>query len=261
VQGDVRTFDIPAGRFSHVLHFAGSTRLADYENSPLDQYCTIVDGTSRVLKFAHNCGAKRFLLASSGAIYGLQPENLAGFPENYEGAPLTTESRGSYANCKRAAEQLCTLYHDHFGMQTVITRGFAFSGPHLALDTHHAFGSLMSDALKGHTLEVLGDGTTRRSFLYGADLCVWLLALLFQGVAGQAYNIGSAQELSIYQLASAIAAQFGLDIHVHKTYSPGSPIHRYIPDTTKATALGLRETVTLDQAISRTAQFYRRAAG
>ncbi|MEJ2626844.1 MAG: NAD(P)-dependent oxidoreductase, partial [Pseudolabrys sp.] len=66
VEGDVRTFDFPAGRFSHVIHGATDTSV-EADRQPLQLIDTIVNGTRRVLEFASAAGAQRVLLLSSGA--------------------------------------------------------------------------------------------------------------------------------------------------------------------------------------------------
>ena len=73
---------------------------------------TIVDGTRRTLDFARRTGARRFLLTSSGAVYGRQPAELTHVPEEYAGAPDPTDAGHVYGEGKRAAEMLCALHAD-----------------------------------------------------------------------------------------------------------------------------------------------------
>ena len=53
---------------------------------------TIVEGTRRALEFARQSGARKFLLASSGAVYGRQPPEMTHLPEDYSGGPDTGET-------------------------------------------------------------------------------------------------------------------------------------------------------------------------
>src|SRR5262245_60742492 len=73
-EGDLARFAFPDGEFSHVLHMGTTTSLATFQKEPpLAKFENIVTGTERTLEFAVKCRARKFLLTSSGAIYGRQP--------------------------------------------------------------------------------------------------------------------------------------------------------------------------------------------
>src|SRR4030088_2545886 len=76
LDGDVRTFAFTDGAFSHVIHAANDTRPTLTTRDRLRVFDTIVGGTHRTLEFARRSGARRFLLTSTGAIYGRQPAEL-----------------------------------------------------------------------------------------------------------------------------------------------------------------------------------------
>src|SRR4029079_4684072 len=104
--GDIRTFEFPEGRFTHVVHAATpSTEPVE----PDVMFDTIGDGTRRALAFARRAGAARFLLTSSGAIYGRQPTNITHVAEDYAGAPDPADPNSAYGEGKRVAELLCAL--------------------------------------------------------------------------------------------------------------------------------------------------------
>jgi nucleoside-diphosphate-sugar epimerase len=253
VSGDVRTFEFPAGGFSQVIHAAADTSVGRHANQPLAVLDTLVEGTWRALDFAVHCGASQFLLLSSGAVYGRQTADLV--DETCDAAPEPTSPRSVYGEGKRVAEQLCACYRRTYGTETKIARCFAFVGPYLPLDAHFAIGNFIADALEGGPLRVEGDGTAVRSYLYAADLTVWLWTILLRGEPGRAYNVGSENGLAIRDVAVAVAAQSTPRpaIRIEGRTQPGKAPERYVPSTARARSeLGLTAGVALDEAIRRT---------
>ena len=139
--------------------------------------------------------------------------------------------------------------------ETAIARCFAFVGPHLPLDTGFAAGNFIRDALRGGPIQVKGDGTPRRSYLYAADLAAWLWTILVEGRPGRAYNVGSDADLSIRELADEVRKVVApqADVTVAKQPEPGKLAERYVPDITRArTDLRLGVWISLQDAIART---------
>ena len=116
------------------------------------------------------------------------------------------------------------------------------------------------DALAGQAIKVQGDGRPLRSYLYMADLCIWLLRILGSGASGQAYNVGSENAVSIAALARQVADAAGTDaaFKMQTTASSDALAPRYIPDTLKARQdLGLAEYTSLRTALLKTIHWSR----
>jgi len=256
VQGDVRTFEFPEGDYPFIIHAATEASLKLSVEDPFQMLSTIVDGTRRMLDFAQAKGARNFLLTSSGAVYGKQPSEMVHMPESYCGGPDPLNAASVYGEGKRMVEHLCALYAANSTVQYKIARCFAFVGPHLPLDTHFAIGNFILDAIEHRPIRIQGDGTPTRSYLYAADLAIWLWTILFKGKPLRPYNVGSDESVSIYRLASAVVDTLapGNPIEVMKQAPPGAPVSRYVPDTRFACDdLGLQVWVDLPEAIRRTA--------
>jgi dTDP-glucose 4,6-dehydratase len=242
--------------FTHVIHAA-----ADSTNVPnmthLKRYDQIVNGTRNMLDFSLRVGAKRFLLTSSGAVYGRQPENISQMFEDYCGMPNPVTPENSYGIAKRQAEHLCALYCHHHHLNIVIARCFAFVGPDLPMNAHFAIGNFIRDALFGDSIIVSGDGSPVRSYLYQDDLVSWLFCILEKGRVGDVYNVGSDQAFTIKSLAELVrdVVAPGKSILVGESKRDNANRNLYIPDITKAKQeLGLRIETPLVDALRKTIQ-------
>ena len=203
IAGDVASFRFADASFDFVLHAAADAS-AQAERDRLALFDTIVSGARRVLDFALHCGAKRILLVGSGAQYGQPPAPASRFHEDATFACDTTRAHSAYGEAKRASEVLAAIYRERYGLETVCGRCFAFLGPELPLTGSFAIGNFIHDALHAGEIVVNGDGSPLRSYLYGADLAVWLLKALVAGEAGAAYNVGSDREISVGDLAHLV---------------------------------------------------------
>lgn len=255
IKGDITGFAPPGGSFTHVIHAATEASAALNNNDPRRMFDTIVTGTRHALDFAVERGVERFFFLSSGAVYGPQPWELTHVTEDWMGGPDPRDPRSAYGEGKRAAEMLCAIYGKQFGLDVVNARIFALLGPLLSLDIHFAAGNFIRDAIAGRAIRVDGAGTAVRSYLYPADLTVWLWTLLISGQPGAVFNVGSEEAVSIAELAQRTAALLGApDVEILGKPDPGWNPGRYVPSTAAMRgALGLSPTIGLDEAIRRTA--------
>jgi nucleoside-diphosphate-sugar epimerase len=259
IEGDVRSFTFNDCDFTYIIHAANEASAKQATEQPLEMLTTIIDGTARVLDFAKTHGTRKLLLTSSGAVYGRHPASLTHVSEEYLGGPDPVDPASVYAEGKRISEQMCALQSMHSSIEIKIARCFAFVGPHLPLDAHFAIGNFIGDVLAGRPIKINGDGTARRSYLYASDLAIWLWTMLFQAPSMTPVNVGSAHDLSILELAQAVVQSLNAstEIHVAKSPTSGAEIARYVPSVDRAKAmLGLNQTVSLPEAIRRTADWH-----
>lgn len=255
VEGDVCNFVLPSGKFTHIIHGATDASAHLNDTDPRRMFSTIIDGTRRVLDLAVATGCPRVLFMSSGAVYGQQPWELTRVSEQWLGGPNCVDPKATYAEAKRAAEMLCAIYYKQYGIEVAIARIFALLGPYLTLDIHFAAGNFIRDAIAGKAVVVNGNGQPCRSYLYASDLAVWLLHMLVRAPACRPYNVGSDESISIKDLAHMVAATLGKrQCQVLGQADSGWNPGRYVPDTGRIESeLGMKRTVTLKEAILRTA--------
>jgi dTDP-glucose 4,6-dehydratase len=258
-KGDVRDFQFPRDTFDLVISGAAESSQQGHAGDQRHMFDTIVDGTRRTLALAREAHAHSYLLLSSGAVYGRQPSSLSHLPEHYTGAPDVRDARSAYGEGKRAAEVLAAIEGENSELSVRIARCFAFVGPHLPLDIHFAIGNFVRDAMGRGPIRIQGDGTAVRSYLYMADLAVWLWTLALSPDARGAYNVGSEEPLSILETARLVAdvCRPGTPIEVLGKPVPGGLPHRYVPSAERARAeLGLCQSVSVRDGVRRLARWH-----
>lgn len=257
IQGDVRYFKIAAGTpVDLIIHAATDTSVAAGED-PLQLFDSIVGGSRNVFEEAVRIGARRVLLTGSGAQYG-RLRDTGGVSETFTGACPSHSVSSVYGEAKRAQETLGAIYAARHGLEVVMTRCFAFSGPGLPLDAHFAIGNFVRDALFKDEVVLNSDGTAVRSYLHGADLAAWLLTLLHRGEPGVAYNVGSDEAISIAELAKRVidCVAPGKPLHI-RGRSGGGERSYYVPEVGRARSLGLDVWTSLDETILGMARWAR----
>ena len=257
VAGDVLDFVAPPGRFTHVIHAATDASAALNADDPRRMFDTIVTGTRNALDLAVERGAERLLFLSSGAVYGAQPWDMAHVAEDWRGGPDPCDPKSAYGEGKRAAELLCAIYGQQFGLDVVTSRIFALLGPLLSLDIHFAAGNFICDAMAGRAIRIESAGSAVRSYLYAADLTAWLWLMLLRAPRGATWNMGSEEAVSIADLARRTAAVLGgPGVEIIGREDAGWNPGRYVPSTDLVRqGLGVAPTTSLDAAIRRTAIF------
>ena len=260
LKGDIKSFEFPGGELDYIIHAATDSDAKLNSESPLIMLDTINEGTRRVLEFAKSKpGLKSLLFTSSGAVYGKQPDTVS-FIKESDSFYIDLNNPGSaYAEGKRMAELYCSIYAKQYNIPIVIARCFAFVGPHLPLDKHYAIGNFINDGLNGRDITISGDGTPQRSYMYAADLVLWLLTLLLKGNSGDVYNVGSDMPISIYKLALKIAELFpGISINILNQNRSTDRNQNYVPDVSKfKNKFELNQNIDLEIAIQRTIEYYK----
>ena len=264
LEDDVRTFAFPAAPHTHIIHAATDSG-GQQANQPAYALAeSILEGTRRTLQFALQTGASRLLYTSTGAVYGRSSATETHIPETSTAAPDPLLLSSAYDESKRMSEHLCVAYTHNTSLEAVIARPFSFVGPHLPLDAHFAIGNFIGSSIRNTPIHIRGDGTPMRSWLYMADLAIWLWHLLLRGTPNRAYNVGSEDAHTIAEAArfTTKILRPGLPIQIDGTPNPAAPMNCYVPSTARAREeLHLAQTIPLDEALRRTAawQGYYRA--
>jgi len=164
-------------------------------------------GTLQLLDVARESGIRKIIFSSSGGtIYGV-PQRLP-IPETHESFPLV-----AYGISKLAIEKYLHLYKMLYGIPYVVLRIGNVFGERQRTDTSQgAIAVFLSRALAGGTVEIWGDGTTVRDYIYIQDVVqAFMLAMSFEG-APSVFNIGSGEGLSLNDVLVAIEELLGTPV-------------------------------------------------
>lgn len=256
IERDVRNLTDISNDVSWIIHAAASPDSRAHASDPLRTIEVIVDGTDSVLEYATRLpDIKKVLNISSGQIYGNQPWELKGIPENYIGGLDCSALNSAYPESKRIAETICSVYRNQQRLPIVNARPFAFIGPYQGLDRPWAINNFIRDGLLGGPIRILGDGQTVRSYMYPSDMAWWILNILVHGSVGMSYNVGSPESITLQELAEKIACQTPQRPKIISGISKDKTLRssRFVPNVDLATnSLGLKITTDLDTTIKRT---------
>ncbi|MBM4433661.1 MAG: NAD-dependent epimerase/dehydratase family protein [Chloroflexi bacterium] len=270
VRGDVLDAEIVDRLVSShplVFHLAAAVGVRHIVERPLESVLTNVRGTENVLASAHRAGA-RVLLASTSEIYG----RSEAVPFREEGDRVlgpTWVHRWSYSTAKAIDEHLAFAYAER-GLRVSVVRYFNSYGPRI---DERGYGSVIArfagQALAGVPITVHGDGRQTRSFTFVSDTVRGtILAAERDEAVGGVFNIGSAREVSIGELAQRIRdglrSASPIELVPYESYYPKGfqDTRRRLPDVARAReVLGFEATVPLEEGLERTLAWCREHYG
>jgi nucleoside-diphosphate-sugar epimerase len=227
-----------------IYHLAGQPGVRASWGTEFEIYLAQnVLSTQKLLEAAKTASIEKFVLASSSSVYG-QAER---FPTRESDRPRPVSP---YGVTKLAAEHLCHLYHQAFGVPAVMLRYFTIFGPRQRPDM--AFSRFIAAAVREQPLTVIGDGMQSRDFTYVADAVAATIAAGESGVAGRVYNIAGGCQATVLGVVAMLERILGRPLErEHLEPVPGDP-RKTGADTTAANEdLGYQPSTGLEDGLSR----------
>ncbi len=274
VHGDIGDAELVASLVNRyrpmaVVNFAAESHVDRSIHGPADFIATNVVGTFRLLETARTFydrlsppekAAFRFLHVSTDEVFGSLGKDERAFAETNRYQP-----NSPYSATKAASDHLVRAWCHTFGLPVLITNCSNNYGPYqfpeklIPLTIHHA--------LTGLQLPVYGDGRQRRDWLYVADHCTAIRAVLERGCIGETYNIGGNSEKAnievVQTLCDILDAELpradGRSYREQIEFVSDRPGHdrRYAIDAGKiASELGWRPSETFETGIRKTVHWY-----
>ncbi|MBN4063762.1 SDR family oxidoreductase [Cardiobacterium sp. AH-315-I02] len=214
VEGDISNVDTVKQcmeGIDWVFHKAAVASVPKTVNDPVGSSAVNYQGTLHLLEAARNNNVKRFVFASSAALYGDEPT----LPKVETMCPVTLSP---YAVDKLASEFACGMYTKLYGLETVCLRYFNVYGPKQDPSSPYSgVISIFTDKLKNkETPSIFGDGEQTRDFVYVGDVVeANMKAVTAQQGAGQYYNIATGKKITLNQLLASLCEIYNIDFNVH----------------------------------------------
>lgn len=226
-----------------------------YQYNAIKTVKTSVMGAINCLGLAKRTRARVFQ-ASTSEVYGdpaLHPQ-----PESYWGNVNPVGIRSCYDEGKRVAETLFMDYHRQNGVDIRIVRIFNTYGPRMHPNDGRVVSNFIVQALRGEDLTIYGDGTQTRSFCYVDDLIEGFVRLMEHPSLIGPVNIGNPGEFTMLELAELVIGKTGGKSKITHMPLPGDDPKQRQPDITLASeALGWKPTVSLEDGLDRTIDYFR----
>jgi UDP-glucuronate 4-epimerase len=227
-----------------IYHLAGQPGVRASWGTEFEIYLAQnVLSTQKLLEAAKSASIEKFVLASSSSVYG-QAER---FPTSESDRPRPVSP---YGVTKLAAEHLCHLYHQAFGVPAVMLRYFTIFGPRQRPDM--AFTRFIAAAIREQPLTVIGDGMQSRDFTYVADAVAATIAAGETGVAGRVYNIAGGCQATVLDVVAMLEQIFGRPLERESLQPvPGDPRKTGADTTAAQEDLGYQPSTGLEDGLGR----------
>lgn len=235
------------------IHLAANTGVGPSVEDPHGDCHANVIGTLNVLEAARHASVGRVVFASSGAPLGVQT------PPLHE--EMAAHPASPYGASKLAGEGYCSAYFHCFGVETVVLR---FGNVYGEGSTRKAsiVAKFIKQAFNDETLEIYGDGSQTRDFIYLGDLIEAVYkAATVAGVGGEIFQIATASETTVGQLTEKLVVALKDVANIEPSVINGElrqgDVARNYSDTTKANSvLNWKCEMSLEEGLRKTVRFF-----
>ncbi len=233
-----------------IVNFAAESHVDRSIMNPGAFVQTDVIGTYTLLEAARRHGNLRYHQISTDEVYG----HIHGDHKSEEDDAV--RPRSPYSASKTGGDLLVNAYHITYGLPVTITRGANNIGPYQYPEK--VVPLFITNALQGKKLPVYGDGRQMRDYQYVGDHCEGIDVVLHKGVYGEAYNIGTGNEMENLRMVEILLEELGLDPADYIQFVEDRAGHdrRYSLNVEKIKALGWEPRRDCEQAIRETVRWY-----
>ena len=240
-------------KFDQVIHLAARAGVRPSLQEPALYQRVNVEGTVNILESARLTGVKKFTIASSSSVYGVN----AKVPFSEEDPIFSAIS--PYAASKLACEALGHVYHHVYGLDIAMLRFFTVYGPRQRPDLAiHKFAQLIT---AGKPIPVFGDGSTARDYTYVTDTVDGILACTTREFGFEIFNLGESQTVKLSYLIDLLEKSLGKTAVIDRQASQPGDVPITFANIAKARAkLGYNPRVKIEEGIPKFVEWFRSKA-
>ena len=239
-----------------VLHQAAIPSVPRSVEDPITSNRANIDSTLNILVAARDAGVKRVVYAGSSSAYGNTPT----LPKNED---MPTNPLSPYALQKLVGEQYMQMFTSLYGLETVTIRYFNVFGPRQDPSSPYSgVISVFAKALLNNSAPTIyGDGEQTRDFTFVANVVDGVLkAVKAPGASGHVINVATGSRISLNRLFTSMRDMIGSRVEAKYGPTRAGDVKDSIADITKAgTLLGYEPTVSLEEGLKKTIDWYRSA--
>jgi nucleoside-diphosphate-sugar epimerase len=259
IKGDIRDVDLLRKSLQDidvVFHEAALASVTFSVKDPVLTNQVNVEGTLSLLNVSCDLNVKRFIYASSAAVYGKSKSVQKKEDENLN-------PTSPYGVSKLAAENYVQVFHRLHGIETVCLRYFNVYGPRQRVDVHGSYGGVISifinRILKNMPPMINGDGEQTRDFVYINDVVeANMLAMNSQNGAGEVFNIATGKNISINQVAETLKHIMNREDlgNIHSEPRPTDIKHGYANIDKAKEILGYEPQFSIEKGLTELVNWY-----
>jgi UDP-glucuronate 4-epimerase len=241
-------------KFDQVIHLAARAGVRPSLAEPALYQRVNVEGTVNVLEAARKSGVKKFIIASSSSVYGVNSK--VPFSES---DPIFS-AISPYAASKLAGESLGHVYHHVYGLDVAMLRLFTVYGPRQRPDL--AIRKFTTLIQAGQPIPVFGDGGMARDYTYITDTLDGILACTRREFGFQIFNLGESQTVTLSRLIGLIEDALGKKAVIDRRPVPPGDVPVTFADITRARAqLDYQPRVKIEAGIKLFIDWFRKSSG
>lgn len=237
-----------------IIHLAGETSHSKSFDNPLYDVDVNSKSTLNILEHIRKLNLHtRFVLGSTFIVIG-KPDHL----------PITEETPCNpttiYGTNRLASEYFCKIYHQLYGIDTIIFRITNSFGPReQIIPNKNAINYLIYKAFKGENVTLYNNGNFFRDVIFIDDVITGIQTLVKKGISGNLYWISSGEKTWFYQLGKWLEEQTTAKIEYIETpaYTKKVDVGNFLVDNTKLKKLGWEPKIKIKDGIKLTLDYFK----
>ena len=197
--------------FDYIFHGASNADPVSYAKYPVETMTTNILGSYNVLEYGKKHVGCKLLIMSTFEVYGNKGQD--NYIESDSGVIDFNAFRSCYPESKRSVEILSRCYHSEYNVDVRVARLSSIYGPTMAKDDSKAHAQFLKKAINGENIVLKSKGLQKRTYTYVLDAVTALMSVMFNGLAGESYNISNEKSIAtIAEVADLCAKLAGTEV-------------------------------------------------